>query len=120
MPDFQQQQSPAPDLVDRFERTISYLRLSLTDRCNLRCRYCMPQGDAELPRLDLLSYDELLRLVGIVVGMGMNKLRLTGGEPLVRPGVMDFIGRLAAIEGLVDIRLTTNGVLLADKVEALA
>ena len=113
----------SPELVDQFSRTISYLRLSLTDRCNLRCRYCMPQGvenDVEgLPRIDLLSYDELLRIVRVAVSMGMNKLRLTGGEPLVRPGVMGFIGDLSAIPGLDDIRLTTNGVLLQDKVDDL-
>ncbi|MBC8207750.1 MAG: GTP 3',8-cyclase MoaA [Desulfobulbaceae bacterium] len=113
----------SPDLVDQFSRTISYLRVSLTDRCNLRCRYCMPQGvdnDVEgLPQIDLLSYDELLRIIRIAVTMGMNKLRLTGGEPLVRPGVMDFIDGLSGLSGLNDIRLTTNGVLLADKVDVL-
>lgn len=108
-------------LVDQFSRTISYLRLSLTDRCNLRCLYCMPGSDDQgehlrsssvLKRGDLLSYEELLRIVQLAVSMGMNKLRLTGGEPLVRKGVMDFIRRLGSIEGLDDIRLTTNGVLL--------
>lgn len=112
-----------PELVDSFSRTISYLRLSLTDRCNLRCRYCMPEdstkGLAVLQHEELLSYEELLRIVTIAVGMGMNKLRLTGGEPLVRKGVMEFITRLGAIEGLEEIRLTTNGVLLAENAERL-
>ncbi len=111
------------DLVDTFSRTISYLRLSLTDRCNLHCRYCMPEDDTKglevLQHEDLLSYEELLRIVSIAVDMGMNKLRLTGGEPLVRKGVLAFIARLAKIEGLDEIRLTTNGVLLAEKAEAL-
>ena len=111
-----------PDLTDMFSRTISYLRLSLTDRCNLRCMYCMPDGDEGLRLLkheDLLSYEELLRIVELVVDMGMNKIRLTGGEPLVRKGVMDFIATLSRIEGLDEIRLTTNGVLLKEKAAGL-
>lgn len=110
-------------LVDMFSRTISYLRLSLTDRCNLRCSYCMPEEKEEglevLRHQDLLSYEELLRIVSLVVDMGMNKIRLTGGEPLVRPGVMNFISALSRIDGLDEIRLTTNGVLLHEKAEAL-
>ena len=118
-----QPESQHTDLVDNFSRTISYLRLSLTDRCNLHCRYCMPEDDTKgltvLQQEDLLSYEELLRIVNIAVDMGMNKIRLTGGEPLVRKGVMDFIARLADIKGLEEIRLTTNGVLLAEKAEGL-
>jgi len=110
-------------LVDMFSRTISYLRLSLTDRCNLRCVYCMPEdqegGLQMLKHEELLSYEELLRIVELVVGMGMNKIRLTGGEPLVRKGVMDFISALSKIEGLDEIRLTTNGVLLHEKAAGL-
>lgn len=111
---------PGP-LVDQYARTISYLRLSITDRCNLRCLYCMPQpADSSLVKcMDLLSYEELLRIVTVAVGMGMNKLRLTGGEPLVRNGVMDFIHSLAGIKGLEEIRLTTNGVLLQEKAAEL-
>ncbi len=113
----------ASPLVDMFSRTISYLRLSLTDRCNLRCMYCMPvekHGSLKMLRHeDLLSYEELLRIVELVVSMGMNKIRLTGGEPLVRRGVMDFISSLAAIDGLDEIRLTTNGVLLHEKAAGL-
>ncbi len=116
-------------LVDQFSRTISYLRLSLTDRCNLRCSYCMP-GEIQdnntivktgkfLPHADLLSYEELLRVVRLAVGMGMNKLRLTGGEPLVRKGVLGFIHQLSLLEGLTQVRLTTNGVLLAEYAEKL-
>jgi GTP 3',8-cyclase len=103
---------------DRFSRTISYLRLSITDRCNLRCLYCMPPSSI-IQHAELLSYEEMLRVVGIAVGMGMNKLRLTGGEPLVRRGIMDFIRNLTAIQGLDEIRLTTNGVLLNDKAAEL-
>jgi GTP 3',8-cyclase len=111
------------DLVDMFSRTISYLRLSLTDRCNLRCVYCMPVDDENglqvMQHKDLLSYEELLRIVELAVGMGMNKIRLTGGEPLVRRGVMDFIASLSQIDGLDEIRLTTNGVLLHEKAAGL-
>jgi cyclic pyranopterin phosphate synthase len=122
MKDDMQNLTNKPDLVDMFSRTISYLRLSLTDRCNLRCMYCMPDGDAGLQILkheDLLSSEELLRIVELVVAMGMNKIRLTGGEPLVRKGVMDFIVALSEIEGLDEIRLTTNGVLLEEKAAGL-
>lgn len=115
-------------LVDQFSRTISYLRLSLTDRCNLRCLYCMPdnrnsdehlRGGSILTRNELLSYEELLRIVHAAVSLGMNKVRLTGGEPLVRKGIMDFIHQLSVINGLEDIRLTTNGVLLTENCRQL-
>ncbi len=104
-------------LTDLFSRTISYLRLSLTDRCNLRCIYCVTEDErngllTKLAAGELLSYEELLRIVGVAVDMGISKIRITGGEPLVRRGVMDFITQMAAIEGLDDIRLTTNAVLL--------
>lgn len=104
-------------LVDMFSRSISYLRLSLTDRCNLRCMYCVTEDEAngsltKLQHDELLTYEELLRVVRVAVTMGITKVRLTGGEPLVRRGVLDFIRHLAAIEGLNDIRITTNGVLL--------
>ena len=109
-------------LVDQFSRTISYLRLSVTDRCNLRCMYCMPDVGEEtqpmvktgnfLSHSDLLSYEELLRVVKLAVSLGMNKIRLTGGEPLVRKGIIDFIHCLSKVKGLDQVRLTTNGVLL--------
>ena len=101
-------------LTDLFDRTISYLRLSLTDRCNLKCLYCAPKGRQGklLRHSDLLTYEELLRVVRAAAGMGMSKLRLTGGEPLVRRQVMRFINQLDTIDGLRDIRITTNGVLL--------
>ncbi|PIE58335.1 MAG: GTP 3',8-cyclase MoaA [Desulfobulbus propionicus] len=112
-------------LVDLFARTISYLRLSLTDRCNLRCLYCDPEDEelpSHLPKLahcEMLSYEELLRIVGVAVGMGISKVRLTGGEPLVRSNVIDFIRAMGKIEGLTDVRLTTNGVLLEQYAEDL-
>ncbi len=111
-------------LVDDFSRTISYLRLSLTDRCNLRCLYCVTEDErlgaaGKLPHNELLSYEELLRIVKVAVAMGIVKLRLTGGEPLLRRDVMSFITRLASIASLHDIRLTTNGVLLARYAEGL-
>ncbi|TKB09315.1 GTP 3',8-cyclase MoaA [Desulforhopalus sp. IMCC35007] len=116
-------------LVDQFSRTISYLRLSVTDRCNLRCMYCMPEEEDNLETLvksgkflshsDLLSYEELLRIVRLAVSLGMNKIRLTGGEPLVRKGLVDFIHNLNKIEGLDQIRLTTNGVLLSEYAKEL-
>jgi cyclic pyranopterin phosphate synthase len=109
--------SGSTELKDLFSRTVSYLRLSLTDRCNLKCLYCVPEKDRSqcYPRLDhndLLSYEELLRVVRVAVSMGISKLRLTGGEPLVRRGIMHFIDQLAKIDNLNDIRITTNGVLL--------
>jgi len=109
---------PGPALVDMFSRTISYLRLSLTDRCNLKCMYCVTEDEqkgcaVKLGQGELLTYEELLRVVRVAVAMGISKLRLTGGEPLVRKNVLDFIARLADIQGLDDIRITTNGVLLA-------
>lgn len=116
-------------LVDQFSRTITYLRLSLTDRCNLRCIYCMPQEELDrddqvktgrfLEHCELLSYEELLRVVRLAVSLGMNKLRLTGGEPLVRKGILEFIQALFALDGLAEVRLTTNGVLLEEYAERL-
>ena len=113
-------QSQGERLTDMFSRSISYLRISLTDHCNLRCQYCSPQeGQVKLTSEELLSYEEILRVVRIAVSLGIEKVRLTGGEPLVRRDVLTFIKALAEIPGLNDIRLTTNGVLLADYAEAL-
>ena len=102
-------------LIDTHGRRINYLRLSVTDRCNLRCSYCMPPGG--IPRLqhgDMLSYEELLRVAGEAVAMGIEKIRITGGEPLVRKGLIGFIERLATIPGLKELVLTTNGMLLRE------
>lgn len=111
-------------LMDLFSRSISYLRLSLTDRCNLRCMYCVTEDESagclsKLGHEELLTYEELLWVVRVAVGMGITKVRLTGGEPLVRRGVLDFIRQLMAIEGLRDVRITTNGVLLAQHAREL-
>ena len=116
--------SATPILQDDFSRTISYLRLSLTDRCNLRCLYCMTEGQAHdsfipLKHSDLFSYEELIRVVRLAVELGINKVRLTGGEPLTRRNVMYLVRQLAGIEGLHDIRITTNGVLLAKYADEL-
>ncbi len=109
--------SEGSGLTDLFCRTISYLRLSLTDRCNLRCMYCVTEDESngclsKLQHDDLLTYEELLRVVRVAVNMGITKVRLTGGEPLVRRRVLGFIRDLTQVEGLDDIRITTNGVLL--------
>lgn len=110
--------------LDPFARTISYLRLSLTDRCNLRCLYCLTEEEAEgtlrkLRHEELLSYEEMLRVVRVAVSMGIGKVRLTGGEPLTRRNILGFIEALGAIPDLDDIRLTTNGVLLAQHAPSL-
>jgi len=107
-------------LSDSFQRPINYLRISVTDRCNLRCFYCMPEkGVPLLPREHLLTYEEIARVVGAAVGLGIIKVRLTGGEPLVRAGLVDLVSILSRIEGLDDLSLTTNGLLLADFAPAL-
>jgi cyclic pyranopterin phosphate synthase len=102
-------------LVDGFGRIHTNLRISVTDRCNLRCFYCMPADDVQFkPRHELLSYEEIERFVRVVVGLGVNKIRLTGGEPLVRSGIAELVRRLAAISGVADLALTTNGLLLPE------
>ncbi|MEN8139775.1 MAG: GTP 3',8-cyclase MoaA [Thermodesulfobacteriota bacterium] len=100
-------------LIDDFKRSITYLRVSLTDQCNLRCLYCTPAPLAKIGHEQLLSYEELLRVIGLAVDLGITKVRLTGGEPLVRRGIINFIDGLSAINGLEDVRLTTNGVFLS-------
>ena len=108
-------------LVDRFGRTHTSVRLSVTDRCNIRCFYCMPEVDAQfVPRERLLSFEELERLARLLVRRaGVTDLRITGGEPLVRRELPVLIKKLASIEGLEDLSLTTNGILLADQAQAL-
>ena len=95
---------------------LNALRLSVTDRCNLRCRYCMgPEGVPWLPPAEILSFEELLRAARVAVGLGVRKIRITGGEPLVRKGIEELVSLLAALPGLEDLALTTNGVLLAER-----
>ena len=116
-----------PPLVDQYDRTISYLRISLTDRCNLRCLYCMPEDEegihtktgVVLQHLDLLTYEEILRIARLVTEVGISKIRLTGGEPLVRKDVLTFIKELKSNDNLEELSLTTNGVLLAEYGEKL-
>ncbi len=118
-------ESPAAELRDAFERPLRDLRISVTDRCNFRCTYCMPEeiyGEKYkfLPRAEILSFEEIERLVGIFAGLGARKLRITGGEPLLRVDLPDLLARLAKVPGIEDLALTTNATLLARKAEALA
>jgi cyclic pyranopterin phosphate synthase len=102
-------------LTDAFGRKVDYLRLSITDRCNLRCIYCMPpEGIPLKPVSEILAYDELLRIARVAVSLGVRKLRVTGGEPLVRGGVVEFVRDLARIPGVDDLAMTTNGIGLAE------
>ncbi len=110
-------------MLDNFNRKINYLRISVTDRCNLRCTYCMPEdGVSLLNHKDILSFEEIINIVKAGVKLGIDKIRLTGGEPLVRKGITELVSMIAKIEGVKDFGLTTNGVLLekfaADLAEA--
>jgi len=101
-------------VLDSYRRPLRNLRLSVTDRCNLRCSYCMPEADyVWLPREDILQFEEIERLADVFLGLGVDKVRLTGGEPLLRRDLPDLVSRLAARTGIRDLALTTNGVLLA-------
>lgn len=102
---------PHDGLVDNFGRRITYVRLSVTDRCNLRCAYCMPEKMRFLPKDELLTFPEMERLMRLLASMGVRKVRITGGEPFVRPGLIDFLRRLREIPGIERIHITTNGVL---------
>lgn len=111
---------PSSKLIDPFNRRLNYLRISITDRCNLRCVYCQPEGlRRKLPHAEILSYEEILRIARVAVELGISKVRVTGGEPLVRKGVYDFLADLSRLDGLSDISLTTNGVFLKENVEIL-
>ncbi len=107
-------------LKDRHQRLIDYLRISVTDRCNLRCRYCMPQeGVRPIPHNEILRYEELIRLARISLSLGIRKIRLTGGEPLVRRGIEFLTRQLASLPGINDLSMTTNGLFLAQYAESL-
>src|SRR6266498_4541242 len=107
-------------LIDAYKRPIRDLRISVTDRCNFRCTYCMPLDEYEwIDKKEILTFEEITRLATLFIGLGVEKIRLTGGEPLVRQNLDRLVGKLSAIEGLKDLCLTTNGALLAEKVEAL-
>lgn len=100
-------------MLDRFNRKINYLRVSVTDRCNLRCKYCMPpEGIKLVSHDDTLSFDEIVQTVSHAVSIGVDKVRITGGEPLVRKGVVDLVKMLSGIQGINDLSMTTNGILL--------
>ena len=111
-------------MLDQLQRPLRDLRLSLTDRCNFRCRYCMPievfgPGYQFLPRDEILNFDELVRTVRVAVELGVRKVRLTGGEPLLRRGVEDLVAMIAAVPGVKDLAMTTNGILLNHHAKSL-
>ncbi|NCO68178.1 MAG: GTP 3',8-cyclase MoaA [Nitrospirae bacterium CG_4_10_14_0_8_um_filter_41_23] len=107
-------------LTDSFHRTIDYMRISITDRCNLRCIYCMPpEGLVPIEHKDILSYEEIVRILRVAVDIGIRKIRITGGEPLVRRNVSYLIGSIKNIEGIEDLSLTTNGIHLEQYAEEL-
>ncbi len=114
------QSTSSGNLVDPFGRRIEYLRLSVTDRCNLRCSYCLPKGfsDFDVPD-EWLQFDEIVTLMQAFAGMGLKRIRLTGGEPLVRRGLPELVERLSGIEGIDDLSLSTNAVLLERHAETL-
>lgn len=107
-------------MIDQYNRKIEYARISLTDRCNLRCRYCMPEhGIEKLRHEDILTFDEILRVVRALASLGVRKVRLTGGEPLVRRGIADLVCAIREVPGIEQVVLTTNGVLLDEMAEPL-
>jgi cyclic pyranopterin phosphate synthase len=107
-------------LADNYGRKINYLRLSVTDRCNMRCIYCMPaEGVEKIAHDDILSYEDFLLIARAAVSLGIEKIRVTGGEPLERRGIVDFLARLAKLDGLRQLVVTTNGVKLAAMAQAL-
>ena len=108
-------------MLDCYKRKINYLRVSVTDRCNLRCTYCMPaEGVKLLPHNEILSFDEIVDVIKYGVEHGIDKVRITGGEPLVRKGIVDLISMIAKIKGIKDLAMTTNGILLNKYAEDLA
>ena len=112
---------PLTPLTDPFQRFITYLRVSLTDRCNLRCIYCMPEnGVPFLPRREILTLEEVARVVRLAAGMGLRRVRLTGGEPLVRNDIVKLVRWIAETPGIEDVSLTTNGMILASYAHQLA
>src|SRR5947207_2112590 len=106
-------------LIDTFGRVHNNLRISVTDRCNLRCTYCMPEDVTFMDKAELLSFEEITRFARVAASLGIDKIRLTGGEPLMRRGLSTLVRMIAAVEGVRDIGLTTNGLLLADQAQAL-
>ena len=107
-------------MLDRYNRNINYLRISVTDRCNLRCKYCMPESGIKLlPHKMILTFDEIVEVVKTGIKLGINKVRLTGGEPLVRKGIVELVSMIWNVEGVKDLSMTTNATFLADFAEDL-
>ena len=107
-------------MIDQYGRTIEYLRISVTDRCNLRCVYCMPEeGIEQLPHEQILTFDEIERVCRNSTELGISKIKLTGGEPLVRKGLPDLLGKIKRIPGIEQVTLTTNGILLKNQLDEL-
>ncbi|MCR5485490.1 MAG: radical SAM protein, partial [Clostridiales bacterium] len=107
-------------MKDSFGREISYMRVSVTDRCNLRCRYCMPEkGVEQKSHSSILSFEEIEEIVSAASEIGINKIRLTGGEPLVRRGIVSLVKKLTAISGINEVAMTTNGILLPEMIDDL-
>ncbi|WP_028454563.1 GTP 3',8-cyclase MoaA [Chitinilyticum litopenaei] len=112
--------SPAPTLTDRFGRSVRYLRVSVTDRCDLRCSYCLPRGfDGYAEPADWLTFAEVERVVAAFARLGVSRVRLTGGEPLLRRNLVDLVGKLSAIDGVRDLSLSTNATQLGKHAQAL-
>ena len=107
-------------LIDNHGRVINYLRLAVTDRCNLRCFYCMPKnGIKYMKKNDLLSFEEMFRLIRVFGDLGVSKIRITGGEPFVRSGIMSFLKEISELVSITEISITTNGTFTLDKISAL-
>ena len=107
-------------LIDNHGREINYLRLAVTDRCNLRCFYCMPEnGIKYMNRKDLLSFEEMTRLIRVFGDLGVSKIRITGGEPFVRKGIMSFLKGISELETIKEINITTNGTFTVEQIPAL-
>jgi GTP 3',8-cyclase len=108
-------------MLDLYNRKINYLRISVTDRCNLRCSYCMPEeGICMVKHADILSFEEIQEVVKVAVPLGIDKIRLTGGEPLVRRDIVELVRMIAAVKGVKDLAITTNGILLKEFAQPLA
>ena len=108
-----------PSLIDRQGRTVSYVRISVTDRCDLRCQYCLPERPVFLPKSEILSLEDMAFITSVFVANGVRKIRVTGGEPLVRRGVETLLGDIASLDGLRELVITTNGTMLRSKANAL-
>lgn len=106
-------------MKDKFGREINYMRVSITDRCDLRCRYCMPEGCKKVPMAQILTYEEIERICRVAAGLGINRIKITGGEPFVRLGCTDLIRSIKAIDGIEEVTVTTNGQTLDKYIDEL-